>query len=62
MGKVSKEDVELAMRRHELLWAMGVDPHTKTAMEIFSIPEEAVTLGHRDIAKQVNFARMYTPT
>jgi DNA polymerase-1 len=37
----------------------GVDVHTRTASEIFGIPEAEVTRTHRGAAKAINFGLMY---
>jgi DNA polymerase-1 len=37
----------------------GVDIHTRTAMEIFGVPEEGVTPDMRRVAKTVNFGVVY---
>jgi DNA polymerase I len=37
----------------------GIDVHTRTAAEVFQVPESAVTSEQRRIAKAVNYAVMY---
>ncbi len=53
LAHLSRDDVLLdAFRRNE-------DVHTRTAMEIFGVPEDQVTSGQRRQAKTINFGVIY---